>query len=90
MVPRIFELRPIESQPYQPHPESEQLVITLGLPHDRTALGDGFGGHGKAQVDIGCGLSGVKCGVETAPFHGSPIKDGVQIQGMISGPIIVL
>ena len=77
MVPRIFEFRPIESQPYQPHPESEQLVITLGLPHDRTALGDGFGGHGKAQIDVGRNLSGVEGRIETAPLHGSTIKDRV-------------
>ena len=53
MVPGMLELRSVEAQPHQPHPEGEQLVVALGFSHDGTSLGDSLGGDGKTQIDIG-------------------------------------
>ena len=90
MIPRIFELRSVESQPYQPYSEGEQFIVTLRFSHNSTALGDGFRGHGEAQIDISGNPTGMKGGVEAPPLHCASVEHGVQIQGMISGPMIMI
>ena len=62
----------------------------MGLAHDGAALGDGLGGHGQAQVDIGCRQPGVQGGVETAELHGAPVKHGVQVEGVVAGLVVVV
>ncbi len=86
----MLEFLAVEPQPHQPDPEGEQFIVTVGLAHDRAALGDSLGGDGKAQIHIGSNFSRVECGIETAPFHRPPVKDRMQIQRVIAGPVIMV
>ena len=84
MIPGVFELLTIEAQPHQPYPEGEQLVVAVGFAHDGAALGDGLGGDGEAQIDIGGHLSGVKGRIKAPPFNGAAIKSRVKIKRIIA------
>ena len=56
----MLEFLAVESQPHQPDPEGEQFIVTVGLAHDRAALGDSLGGDSKAQIHIGSNFSRVE------------------------------
>lgn len=86
----MLEFLAIEPQPHQPDPKGKQLIVAVGLVHDRAALGDSLGGDGKAQIHIGGNFSRMECGIETAPFHRPPVKDRMQIQCVIAGPVIMV
>ena len=84
------ELVAVEPQAHQPYPEGEQLIIAVGLAHDGAALGDGLGGHGETEVHVGGGQFGVQGGVEAPPLHRTPVKNRVEVQRVITCPIVMI
>jgi len=61
----------------------------FGVGDDGAALGDGLGGHGQAQVDVGRRLPRVEGGIEAAKLHRAPVEHRVQVQGVVAGAIVV-
>ena len=90
MIPRGLELRAIEPHVHQPDPEGEQLVIADHFPHDGAPLIDGLGGHGEAQVHICLGQACMEGGIETSPFHCPAVEHGMEIECVISCPVVML
>ena len=90
MIPCGLELRAVESHANQPDPEGEQLVVADCFSHDGAALVDGLGGHGEAQVHIGFRPARMEGRIETSPFHCPTIEHGMEIECVISCPVIML
>ena len=77
LVPRLLELLAIKAQPHQPDSEGEQLIVAVSFLHNGTPLGDGLGGNGEAQVDLGGGPVGIQGRIKAPPFDGAAVKDGM-------------
>ena len=90
MIPRGLELRAIEPHADQPDPEGKQLVVADGFAHDGAALVDGLSRHGEAQIHIGFCPARMEGGIETSPFHCPSVEHGMEIECVISCPVVVL
>ena len=90
MIPCGFKLRTIEPHANQPDTEGEQFVVADRFPHDGAALVDGLGGHGKAQVHIRLCSASMEGRIETSPFHCPTVEHGMEIECVISCPVVML
>ncbi len=88
-VTGLLELIAVKTQANQPDPEGEQLVVAAGFLHDGTPLDNGLCGHGEAQMHISRRLGGVQGRIEAPPFDGASVKDGVEVQGIVAGFVVM-
>ena len=91
MLPHIFVFRSDEAQPQKEGAEGKGGVFAdLGFSHDGPALVDGLCGNRQRQCDIRPYLTGVEGAFKTAPFQGAAIEHRMQVQGVISRPVVML
>ncbi len=91
MFPHIFVLRPDEAKAQKKGAEGEGGILAdLGFPHHRPLLIDGLGGDGQRQRNIGAHLAGMEGALKTAPLQCAAIEHRMKVQGVVSGPVVVL
>lgn len=91
VFPHILVLRPDEAQPQKKGAEGKGRVFAdLGFSHHCPALVDRLCGDRQRQRDICPYLACMKRALEAAPFQCAAIKHGMEVQGVIPGPVVML
>ena len=90
-----LELRPAHPQPVDEYPLHQGGFLFLGVVGDPLEVEivvvavDGPGAHGQAELDVGLDLPGVGGAVEKPELHGAFGKEGVKIDAVVAGGVVV-
>ena len=90
VCPGGLELLAVHAQPEEPAPEGVGGVV--GDRAVRAGAGDrqGLVADREAQLDVGLDLPGVKGGVESPELDGALLPNGVEVQEVVPGGVVVL